>query len=98
LSKATIALLYFDNFYSIPLFISFQPKDEYFEKDTWMLIPDGNIGVVISFTDEDIMNANIAYNEEEENFNIQFLNQNELADSGYENFNKIEFCYLKKAL
>lgn len=98
LSKATIALLYFDKVYAEPVFISFQPKDEYFEKDTWMFIPNGNVGVTVAFTDEDIMNADISYNEEKESFDIQFRNQSELADEGYENFNKIEFCYLKKAL
>lgn len=98
LSKATIAILYFDNFYAEPLFIQHYRKDEHFEDNTWMLVPNAMVGVCITFTDEDIAKATIDYNEEEDAFDISFVNQEDMCEENYKYFKRIKFCYLKNAL
>jgi hypothetical protein len=98
LSKATAAILLFDELCAELVFISLQEKDEYFSQDTWTLIPDGINGLCGSFTNEDIDNATIVYDEEADVFNVAFVNQNEMFDEGYEDFKRIQFLYTKKAL
>jgi hypothetical protein len=98
LSKAAAAILLFDEVCAEVVFVDFQEKDEYFNQDTWMLIPDGINGLCGSFTNEDIDNATIVYDEEADAFNVAFVNQDEMFDEGYEGFKRIQFLYTKKAL
>jgi len=98
LSKAAAAILLFDEACAEVVFVSLQEKDEYFSQDTWMLIPDGINGLCGSFTNEDIDNATIVYDEEADAFNVAFVNQDEMFDEGYDTFKRIQFLYTKKAL
>ena len=98
LSKAAAAILLFDVDSAEVVFVSLQEKDEYFNQDTWMLIPDGINGMCGSFTNEDIDNATIVYDEEADEFHVAFVNQDEMFDEGYDAFKRIQFLYTKKAL
>jgi hypothetical protein len=98
LSKATAAIMLFDTDSAEAVFIELQKKDEYFAQDTWMLIPDGINGMCGSFTNADIDNATIVYDEEADVFNVAFVNQDEMFDEGYNHFKRIQFLYTKKAL
>jgi hypothetical protein len=88
----------FDTDSAEAVFIELQKKDEYFAQDTWMLIPDGINGMCGSFTNADIDNATIVYDEEADVFNVAFVNQDEMFDEGYNHFKRIQFLYTKKAL
>lgn len=98
LSKATAAILLFEVDSPVVVFIDFQAKDEYFSQDTWMLIPDGINGMCGSFTQSDIDNATIVYDEDADEFHVAFAEQDEMFDEGYEHFKRIQFLYTKKAL
>lgn len=98
LSNAAAAILLFDEDCAEVAFVSLQEKDEYFSQDTWMLIPDGINGMCGSFTNSDIDNATIVYNEDADEFHVAFVNQNEMFDEGFEHFKRIQFLYTKKAL
>lgn len=98
LMKAAAAILLFDEACAEVVFVDLQEKDEYFSQDTWMLIPDGINGVCGTFTNEDIDNATIVYDEETDVFSVAFVNQDEMFDEGYDAFKRIQFLYTKKAL
>ena len=98
LSKATAAILLFEVDSAVVVFIDFQAKDEYFSQDTWMLIPDGINGMCGSFTQSDIDNANIVYDENTDEFHVAFAEQDEMFDEGFNHFKRIQFLYTKKAL
>ena len=98
LSKATAAIMLFDIDSAEAVFIEMQEKDEYFAQDTWLLIPNGIDGMCGSFTNADIDNATIVYDEEADVFNVAFVNQDEMFDEGYNHFKRIQFLYTKKAL
>lgn len=98
LSKATAAIMLFDIDSAEIAFIELQEKDEYFKQDTWMLVPDGINGMCGSFTNEDIDNATIVYDEEADVFSVAFVNQDEMFDEGYNHFKRIQFLYTKNAL
>lgn len=97
LSKAAAAILLFEVDSAEVVFIDFQEKDEYFSQDTWMLIPDGINGMCGSFTQSDIDNATIVYDEEADEFHVAFVNQDEMFDEGFDHFKRIQFLYTKKA-
>lgn len=98
LNKSAVAVLYFEKDMPQPVFVEFQEKSEDFESDTWMFCPNGIEGMMVTFTDEDIAKANISYDEEEDIFNIAFVNPEELCEDGYEGLNRIQFYYTKKDL
>lgn len=97
LSKAAAAILLFDENCAEVVFVDLQEKDEYFSQDTWMLIPDGINGLCGSFTNEDIANATIVYDEEADVFSVAFVNQDEMFDEGYADFKRVQLLYTKKA-
>ena len=97
LSNAAAAILLFDADSAEVVFVSLQEKDEYFRQDTWMLIPDGINGVCGSFTNSDIDNATIVYDEDADVFHVAFVNQDEMFDEGFEHFKRVQFLYTKKA-
>ena len=98
LSKATAAIMLFDIDSAEIAFIELQEKDEYFAQDTWLLIPDGINGMCGSFTNTDIDNATIVYDEETDAFHVAFVNQDDMFDEGYNHFKRIQFLYTKNAL
>lgn len=98
LSKAAAAILLFEVDSAEVVFIDFQEKDEYFNQDTWILIPDGINGMCGSFTNSDIDNATIVYDEDADEFYVAFVNQDEMFDAGFEHFKRIQFLYTKKRL
>lgn len=98
LSKATAAILLFETDSAEVVFIDFQAKDEYFNQDTWMLIPDGINGMCGSFTQSDIDSAIIVYDKDADEFHVAFVEQDDMFDEGYNHFKRIQFLYTKKAL
>ena len=98
LSKATVAIMLFDIDSAEAVFIELQKKDEYFAQDTWLLVPNGIDGMCGSFTNEDIDNATIVYDEEADVFSVAFINQDEMFDEGFDHFKHIQFLYAKNAL
>ena len=98
LSKATAAILLFDEGSTDVVFIDLQEKGEYFSQDTWMLIPDGIHGMCGSFTNSDIDNATIVYDEDADEFHVAFISQGEMFGGGFEHFKRVQFLYTKKAL
>ena len=98
LSKATVAIMLFDIDSAEAVFIELQEKDEYFAQDTWMLVPNGIDGMCGSFTNADIDNATIVYDEEADVFHVAFVNQDDMFDEGYNYFKRIQFLYTKNAL
>ena len=98
LSKAAAAILLFEVDSAEVVFIEKNEKDEYFSQDTWMMISDGINGMCGSFTNSDIDNATIVYDEDADEFHVAFVNQDEMFDEGFDHFKRIQFLYTKKAL
>jgi hypothetical protein len=98
LSNATAAILLFEVDSAEVVFVNLQEKNEYFNQDTWILIPDGINGMCGSFTNSDIDNATIVYDKDADEFHVAFVNQDEMFDAGFEHFKRIQFLYTKKVL
>lgn len=84
------AVIFTDD-YSLPLFVCFYEKNEFFDDDTYCFTADGMDGMHDSLTADEINNSTIVYNDDDKSFTIEF----EDKDEDRKRTIQLQFLYVK---